>query len=110
MSIEVVKTTTVDQMDEVVPQPKPAAMVELSVVVPAYREGRRIFGNLTRLVSELDKLNVSYEVVVVSDGNTDSTVREAQRVLSPAVRVFRYPMNIGKGFALTCGVDQSVDR
>lgn len=79
----------------------------LSVVVPAYREGRRIYGNLTRLLDELDKLDVPYEVVLVSDGNTDATVREALRVASPAVRVFHYPMNIGKGFALSCGVDQS---
>ena len=81
--------------------------IALSVVVPAYREGRRIYANLTRLVSELDKLKVPYEVVVVSDGNTDATVREALRVESPAVKVFHYPMNIGKGFALSCGVDQS---
>jgi glycosyltransferase involved in cell wall biosynthesis len=81
--------------------------VALSVVVPAYREGRRIYANLVRLVDELDKLDVPYEVVVVSDGNTDATVREALRVESPAVRVFHYPMNIGKGFALSCGVDQS---
>lgn len=82
--------------------------VELSVIVPAYREGRRIHDNLRRLVGELDKLNVTYEVVVVSDGNTDATVREAERLGSPAVRVFHYPMNIGKGFALSFGVDQSV--
>src|ERR1700730_14118547 len=82
--------------------------VELSVVVPAYREGRRIHDNLNRLVGELDKLNVTYEGVVVSDGNTDATVREAQRLGLPAVKVFHYPMNIGKGFALSFGVDQSV--
>src|SRR5712692_4384336 len=81
--------------------------VEISVVVPAYREGRRIYANLTRLLGELEKLGVTYEVVLVSDGNTDATVREALRVESPAVRVFHYPMNIGKGFALSCGVDQS---
>ncbi len=82
--------------------------VELSVIVPAYREGRRIHDNLRRLVGELDKLNVTYEVVVVSDGNTDTTVREAERLGSPVVRVFHYPMNIGKGFALSFGVDQSI--
>jgi glycosyltransferase involved in cell wall biosynthesis len=85
-----------------------ATPIQLSVVVPAYREGRRIFSNLTRLVGELDKLKVPYEVVVVSDGNTDATVSEANRVASPAVRVFHYPMNIGKGFALSCGVAQSI--
>jgi glycosyltransferase involved in cell wall biosynthesis len=82
--------------------------VELSVIVPAYREGRRIHDNLRCLVGELDKLNVTYEVVVVSDGNTDATVREAEREGSRAVRVFHYPMNIGKGFALSFGVDQSI--
>jgi glycosyltransferase involved in cell wall biosynthesis len=82
--------------------------VALSVIVPAYREGRRIHDNLQRLVGELDKLNVTYEVVVVSDGNTDTTVREAERLESPAVRVFHYPMNIGKGFALSFGVAQSI--
>ena len=106
MSIEVIESPS-DALREK-RKAKAAPKVELSVVVPAYREGRRIYGNLTRLVSELDKLNVTYEVVVVSDGNTDTTVREAKRVLSPAVKVFHYPMNIGKGFALTCGVDQSV--
>lgn len=81
--------------------------VELSVIVPAYREGRRIYNNLVRLVGELDKLDVPYEVIVVSDGNTDSTVSEAKRFSSPAVKVFDYPMNVGKGFALSLGVSQS---
>jgi glycosyltransferase involved in cell wall biosynthesis len=103
MSVDVAKSGTVTSRP---PAPVPTQVV-LSVVVPAYREGRRIFNNLTRLITELDKLNVPYEVVVVSDGNTDATVRETLRLESPAVRVFHYPMNIGKGFALSCGVDQS---
>ncbi len=86
----------------------PPKAVELSVIVPAYREGRRIHDNLKRLIGELDQLGVTYEVIVVSDGNTDATVREANRLGSKAVRVFHYPMNVGKGFALSCGVDQSV--
>ncbi len=81
--------------------------VELSVIVPAYREGRRIYNNLRRLTGELDKLEVPYEVIVVSDGNTDSTASEARRFESPAVKVFDYPMNVGKGFALSLGVSQS---
>src|ERR1700682_406826 len=83
------------------------ATVELSVIVPAFREGRLIYGNLRRLLGELDKLNVTYEVIVVSDGNTDATVREVRRLGSSAVKVFHYPMNIGKGFALSFGGSQS---
>lgn len=90
--------------------PQTQTGVELSVIVPAYREGPRIHDNLRRLVAELDLLNVTYDVVVVSDGNTDATVREAQRLDSPAVRVLHYPMNIGKGFALSLGVDQSIGK
>jgi glycosyltransferase involved in cell wall biosynthesis len=104
MSVDVIQKIAQAPLD---PQAAVPAQVELSVVVPAYREGRRIHGNLTRLIAELDKLNVTYEVVVVSDGNTDTTVSEARRVSSKAIRVFHYPMNIGKGFALSCGVDQS---
>ncbi len=100
-----VETPTTEQTTTTLPQTPRA--VELSVIVPAYREGRRIHDNLRRLIGELDLLNVTYEVVVVSDGNTDATVREAERLGSPAVRVFHYPMNIGKGFALSFGVDQS---
>jgi glycosyltransferase involved in cell wall biosynthesis len=81
--------------------------VDLSVVVPAYREGKRIHNNLKRLLVELDSLGVTYEVVVVSDGNTDETVKEAMRVESAAVKVLHYPMNIGKGFALSVGVTNS---
>src|SRR5438132_12246972 len=98
------------------PSPTPASKarlsappkVQLSVVVPAYKEGKRIYDNLIRLLDELNKLDATYEVVVVSDGNTDATVREARRVRSARVRVFHYPMNVGKGFALSLGVAQCV--
>jgi len=109
MSVEVIRVIKPELADPAVDAtPGSPTHVELSVVVPAYREGKRIFANITRLIGELDKLGVPYEVVVVSDGNTDATVSEAKRIESRAVRVFHYPMNIGKGFALSCGVDQSV--
>ena len=107
MSIETLKPTTEGPVTSEAAEDT-TEQVQLSVVVPAYKEGPRIYSNLSRLVRELDKLRVAYEVVVVSDGNTDTTVSEARRVGSAAVRVFHYPMNIGKGFALSCGVDQSV--
>jgi glycosyltransferase involved in cell wall biosynthesis len=79
----------------------------LSVIVPAYREGKHIAENLRRLLSELDRLGITYEVIVVSDGNTDDTVFEAESVISSNIKVVQYNVNMGKGYALRCGVSRS---
>jgi glycosyltransferase involved in cell wall biosynthesis len=79
----------------------------LSVVVPAYREAKHIADNLRKLLKELDGLGINYEVIVVSDGNTDDTVTEAERVISPRLKVVQYHVNMGKGYALRCGVSRS---
>ena len=79
----------------------------LSVIVPAYREAQHIAENLRRLLNELDGLGITYEVIVVSDGNTDSTVPEAEGVTSPNVKVIQYEVNMGKGYALRYGVSRS---
>jgi len=81
--------------------------IKVSVIVPAYREGRHIQKNLGKLLSELEALGRTYEVIVVSDGNTDETAREAERVVSPHIKVIEYNRNMGKGYALRCGVAHS---
>jgi glycosyltransferase involved in cell wall biosynthesis len=78
--------------------------LDLSVVVPAYREGRHIRSNIDRLLTELDRLGCDYEVIVVSDGNSDDTAAEAARTGSPRVKVIEYAINMGKGYALGRGV------
>lgn len=80
---------------------------KLSVIVPAYREGRRIQQNLGKLLRELEGLDRTYEVIVVSDGNTDETAREAGGVVSPHLKIIEYRRNMGKGYALRCGVAHS---
>jgi len=80
---------------------------QLTVIVPAYREGPRIYENLQHLLHELDLTGLEYEVVVVSDGNTDDTVSEAERIGSPRIKVLAYQANEGKGFALMHGVAQA---
>jgi glycosyltransferase involved in cell wall biosynthesis len=77
---------------------------ELSVIVPAYKEGKHIYENMKRLLLELDSTGREYEVIVVSDGNTDDTVAEAERVGSPRLKVLSYPRNMGKGYALSYGI------
>ena len=83
---------------------------DLSVIVPAYREGPRMYDNLLHLLRELDATALDYEVIVVSDGNVDNTASEAERVESHRVRVLAYPVNEGKGFALMHGVSNSTGK
>src|ERR1700737_2553655 len=81
--------------------------IKVSVIVPAYRAAPHIRENLHRLLAELDAIDRSYEVIVVSDGNTDGTAREAEMVVSPNIKVIEYNQNMGKGYALRCGVSHS---
>src|ERR1700737_737330 len=81
--------------------------IKVSVIVPAYREARYIRENLHRLLTELDAVGRSYEIIVVSDGNTDDTAREAEMVVSPNIKVIEYDRNMGKGYALRGGVSHS---
>src|ERR1700694_474785 len=85
----------------------PLPGIKLSVIVPAYREARHIHENLGKLLRELDRLGRTYEVIVVSDGDTDETAREAERGVSPHIKVIEYNRNMGKGYALRCGVAHS---
>lgn len=79
----------------------------LSIVVPTYRDGARIYSNLLKLDSALADIEEPYEIIVVSDGNVDNTHDEARRLDATHVHVYHYARNMGKGFALRYGVARS---
>lgn len=81
--------------------------MDLSVVVPAYKEGKHIYQNLLTLQDSLNKLNRQYEIVVVADGNKDNTYQEAVKLASDKVKVYSYEKNMGKGYAIKYGVDRA---
>jgi glycosyltransferase involved in cell wall biosynthesis len=79
----------------------------LSVIVPTYRGGARIYSNLVKLDHALAAIGLTYEIIVVSDGDSDNTPDEVRRLEAPHVRVYHYTRNMGKGFALRYGVARS---
>ncbi len=79
----------------------------VSIIVPTYRGGPRIYDNLVRLDRALEVIGEPYEIIVVSDGDSDNTPDEARRLDAPHVRVYHYARNMGKGFALRYGVARS---
>jgi len=82
----------------------------LSIIVPTYRGGPRIYDNLAKLDHALAAIGETYEIIVVSDGDVDETYDEARRLDAPHVRVYHYMPNMGKGFALRYGVVRSHGR
>lgn len=79
----------------------------LSVIVPAYGEGKTIYGALGELLETLADLGCEYEVIVVSDGSVDDTAAQARRITSDRLTVLEYDQNRGKGFALRHGFGAS---
>ncbi len=80
---------------------------QISVIVPIYNEESAVENNLKLLEEELQKYFFNWEVIVVSDGSTDRTQEEALKRVSPSLRVFHYPENQGKGYAIKYGFSQS---
>lgn len=81
----------------------------LSVVIPVYREGAHLAETCSKIVSVLDAINVSYEIVLVDDGSPDDTWQEVCRLRSkwPLVRGVRLSRNFGKEAALAAGLEEA---
>ncbi|WP_031515133.1 glycosyltransferase family 2 protein [Desulfofalx alkaliphila] len=72
----------------------------VSVVIPAYNEGTRIYQTVLGAI-KIPEVN---EVVVVDDASQDDTAVKAQQA---GARVIRLKKNLGKGGALTRGVQEA---
>lgn len=80
--------------------------VKLSVVVPAYNEALGLPIFVPHLLSCLDELKLSYEVIIVNDGSTDDTLVVATELAQQhqQLRILNLSRNFGKEVALTAGV------
>ncbi|XP_063635905.1 dolichyl-phosphate beta-glucosyltransferase [Cydia splendana] len=98
------------------PSIKDPYSVNLSVVVPAYNEEERLPPMLEEALEHLenrvtDYPNYNYEIIVVSDGSKDKTVKVAERYAakygSEKVRCLELVKNRGKGGAVRLGIQRA---
>jgi polyisoprenyl-phosphate glycosyltransferase len=87
--------------------PRTEASVELSVIIPLHNESANLDKLFARLLPVLDRLDLSYEIVCVDDGSTDTSVAQILqlRERASAIKVVSLSRNFGKDVALSAGFD-----
>lgn len=90
------------------PSPSP----ELSIVIPAFNEERRLPRSLERIRNYLAAKQLDGEVIVVDDGSTDRTAQvvEEWRTRVPGLRLVANGRNRGKGFSVRHGMLEARGR
>lgn len=85
---------------------------EISVVIPAYNEGRNLAELVNKLSARLRVISSSHEIIVVNDGSRDDTqeVAELLALSYPEVRPLHLSRNFGKESALAAGMDVAQGR
>lgn len=80
--------------------------MELSLIIPAFNEAKRIGPTLLRVHQFLAARPASFEILVVDDGSTDETVALVTALAGelPGLRVLCCPANRGKGRAVRLGM------
>jgi|GEM_PF-187431 len=78
----------------------------LSVVIPAYKEEKRIGNTLLSLDKYLSPLGFNYEIIVVIDGSPDNTfsVVEKYQKMIKNLSIINNPENHGKGYVVRQGL------
>ncbi len=84
-------------------------MLQLSVVIPAYNEERRLPSTLESVHAFLKEHYQNFEIIVVDDGSSDQTIDivDAFAGHHEGIRLLSYAPNQGKGYAIRTGVLQA---
>lgn len=83
---------------------------KLSILIPAYNEGKTIHLILDRVKNVVLEHNIAKEIVIVNDCSKDDTVErvEAYMKANPEmdIRFFSQPVNMGKGAAINRAIKE----
>lgn len=81
--------------------------VYLSLVVPLYNEEESIKPLMAQISKSIEKLDLSYEVILVDDGSTDrtwSTIEDLAKAY-PYLRALKFRKNFGQTSAMVAGFE-----
>lgn len=83
--------------------------IEISVISPVFNEEENVEELYKELVSSLEKIGKTFEIIFVDDGSTDSTFERLKRLREKdsRVKIIRFRRNFGQTAALSAGFDYS---
>lgn len=87
--------------------------MDLSIVIPAFEESRKIERDIESAAEFLESNHISGEIIVVDDGSKDNTCEAAGsvKISSQVIRkVISYQPHRGKGHAVRTGIMESKGR
>lgn len=84
--------------------------IDVSVVIPAYREGARLSATVEAVTLACRALGTSFEVIVVVDGPEEATLQAVDDMRGSGVTVLVNARNRGKGYSVRRGVLQATGR
>lgn len=81
---------------------------QITFIIPAKDEEKSILPLYVEIISEVKKLNKTYEVIYIDDGSSDSTYSEMIKItkIDKNVKVIKHRGNFGKSTALQNGFDR----
>jgi len=81
--------------------------IEISVIIPIYNEEENIDILFKRIISTLEQLNITYEIICINDGSKDKTLDMLINYHqdNPLIKIINLSRNYGKDIALTAGID-----
>ena len=75
--------------------------MDVSVVIPVYNEENAVRGTVLEIKEEMDKLNIEYEIIIVDDDSTDSSI---EKIKDLDVKIIKHRVNMGGGVARVTGL------
>jgi glycosyltransferase involved in cell wall biosynthesis len=83
--------------------------LDLTVVIPCYREGTHIAHSFPELLAALHRSRLDFEVIFIDDGSPDDTVEKltALTATEPRTRLVCNEKNLGRGGTVMKGIRMS---
>lgn len=86
-------------------------ITKLSIIIPAYNEGRTIHFILDKVKSVTLRNNIAKEIIIVNDRSTDNTEEAIKNYMDANtdmdIKYYAHEVNKGKGAALHTGISKA---